>query len=65
MESYKCPICDTRVDIKNTCDGVCLVCAEKGYWIDPAGSIHTPSSNLEDEDLAYEDEDFYIDDGEE
>ncbi len=53
MESYKCPVCKHNVDIKKTISGVCNGCYIEGYWVDPAGGIHTPGPDNEPCDEFY------------
>ena len=53
MELYKCPVCKREVDIEDTDSGVCKGCALEGYWIDPAGGLHSPGPENEPCDEFY------------
>ena len=36
---YRCPACKKDTDAHEFIEGVCPACAEKGYWMDPAGTL--------------------------
>lgn len=54
---FECPICRIKIPLKDFDGGTCKPCADKGFWIDPAGGVHhddLDSDEFEDPARMYE-----------